>query len=138
MSLTLNFLTPTKLKQSGRWVSQGPPFAVLIRTLLGRLSSLSYFHCGERVEVDFRGLIDRAGGVKVTYSETRWQDWSRFSGRQKQRIELGGLVGRVTYNGDLLDYLPLLVLGQLIHVGKGTVFGNGQYIMEGVGTHSEE
>ncbi|NJN99775.1 MAG: CRISPR system precrRNA processing endoribonuclease RAMP protein Cas6, partial [Anaerolineales bacterium] len=42
-------------------------------------------------------------------------------------IEMGGLVGRVTYEGDLTEYLPLLALGELIHVGKGTVFGNGQY-----------
>jgi len=55
------------------------------------------------------------------------EDWSRFSGRQKQRIKMGGLVGLVTYAGDLADYLPLLALGEFIHVGKGTVFGNGQY-----------
>jgi CRISPR/Cas system endoribonuclease Cas6 (RAMP superfamily) len=52
---------------------------------------------------------------------------NRVSGRQKKRIEMGGLVGKVTYEGDLTDYLPLLALGELIHVGKGTVFGNGQY-----------
>jgi CRISPR/Cas system endoribonuclease Cas6 (RAMP superfamily) len=43
---------------------------------------------------------------------------------------MGGLVGRVTYEGDLSDYLPLLALGELVHVGKGTVFGNGQYQIE--------
>ncbi len=125
--LTLDFLTPTRLKQGGRWVWEGPPFPVLIRTLLGRTSSLSYFHCGQRFETDFRGLIDRAAGVRIVESETRWQDWPRFSGRQKQRIELGGLMGRMTYEGDLGDYRPLLALGEFVHVGKGTVFGNGQY-----------
>ena len=38
---------------------------------------------------------------------------------------MGGLVGRVTYEGDLHDYLTLLAMGELVHVGKGTVFGNG-------------
>jgi hypothetical protein len=95
--------------------------------LLGRISSLSYFHCGQPFEADFRGLINRAAGVKIIENDTRWQDWSRFSGRQKQWIELGGLVGRVTYSGDLGEYLPLLALGELVHVGKGTVFGNGQF-----------
>jgi CRISPR/Cas system endoribonuclease Cas6 (RAMP superfamily) len=44
---------------------------------------------------------------------------------------MGGLVGQVTYSGDLRDYLPLLALGELAHVGKGTVFGNGQYRIVG-------
>lgn len=125
--LTLDFLSPTRLKSQGRWVWEGPPFAVLVRTLLGRTSSLSYFHCGERLEVDFRELIDRAAGIKIVQSESRWEDWARVSGRQRQQIKMGGLMGQVTYAGELEAYLPLLALGELIHVGKGTVFGNGQY-----------
>jgi hypothetical protein len=129
--LTLDFQTPTRLKHKGRWVREGPPFHVLVKALLGRTSSLSYFHCGQRLEVDFRGLIDRAAErVRIVESGSGWADWSRFSGRQRQRVEMGGLVGRVTYEGDLSDYLPLLALGELVHVGKGTVFGNGQYGLE--------
>jgi hypothetical protein len=125
--ITLDFLTPTRLKHQGRWVETGPPFHVLVKVLLGRISSLSYFHCGHKLEADFRGLIDRAAEVRIAQCQTEWQDWSRFSTRQEQRVEMGGLVGRVTYAGDLCDYLPLLTLGELVHVGKGTVFGNGQY-----------
>jgi hypothetical protein len=127
--ITLDFLTPTRLKHEGHWVHQGPPFHVLVRTLLARVSSLSYFHCGERWEVDFRGLIDRAEEVRVARSETHWEDWSRFSGRQQQRVEMGGVAGRITYAGDLRDYLPLLAMGELVHVGKGTVTGNGKYVI---------
>jgi hypothetical protein len=101
---------------------------VLVKALLGRVSSLSYFHCGQRWEVDFRGLIDRAADrVRTAEVGSGWADWSRFSGRQQQRVEMGGLAGQVTYEGDLRDYLPLLALGELVHVGKGTVFGNGKY-----------
>jgi hypothetical protein len=131
--ITLEFLTPTRIKHKRRWVRRGPPFDALIKTLLGRASSLSYFHCNQRLEADFRGLIDRAADVRIAQSETYWEDWSRFSGRQKQHIEMGGLVGPITYQGDLRPYLPLLVLGELIHVGKGTVFGNGQYIVGRLG-----
>ncbi|GIK38059.1 MAG: CRISPR-associated endoribonuclease Cas6 [Chloroflexota bacterium] len=125
--ITLNFLTPTRLKHQGKWIEQGPPFQALIKVLLGRISSLSYFHCDERLNVDFRGLIDRAAQVQVVNCETHWEDWTRFSMRQHQEIEIGGLVGMITYEGDLRDYLPFLALGELIHVGKGAVFGNGRY-----------
>lgn len=131
--LTLEFLTPTRLKQRGRWVWEGPPFEVLIRTLLGRVSSLSYFHCGQRLETDFRELIDQAASIKMVAVESHWEDWQRVSGRQKRHIKMGGLVGRVTYEGELEPYLALLTLGELIHVGKSTVFGNGQYrVVRGV------
>ena len=127
--LTLNFLTPTRLKHQGRWVEDGPPFHVLLRRLLDRVSSLSYFHCGQRWDIDFRGWIDRAQGVRTADASTGWVDWERYSGRQRQRVRMGGLVGRVTYEGDLRPYLPLLAVGELVHVGKGTVFGNGGYVV---------
>lgn len=135
--LTLNFLTPTKLKHNKMWIRTGPQFQALVKSLLGRLSSLSYFHCGERLDVDFRDLIDQAATVKIETSDTTWESWSRFSGRQKQRIDMGGLMGRVTYAGELAPYLPLLAVGELIHVGKGTVFGNGQYRIEGDNTNEQ-
>jgi hypothetical protein len=125
--ITLEFVTPTRIKHQDRWVWEGPPFAVLVRSLLGRVSSLSYFHCGAEWKTDYRGVVDQAAEVSITRSETHWEDWSRFSTRQKQRIEMGGLVGQVTYSGNLTPYLPLLAAGELVHVGKGTVFGNGQY-----------
>ncbi|MCK6629265.1 MAG: CRISPR system precrRNA processing endoribonuclease RAMP protein Cas6 [Anaerolineae bacterium] len=138
--LTVEFLTTTQLKHQDRMLEVGPPFAVLVKALLSRVSSLSYFHCWQRFETDFRGWIDRAAAVRLVQDKTYQEAWSRFSTRQteridrvekRKRIEMGGLLGQVTYEGDLAPYLPLLVLGQLIHVGKKTVFGNGQYrIME--------
>lgn len=125
--LTIEFRTPTRLKHDDHLVRQGPPFQALVKVLLGRISSLSYFHCGQRWEMDFRGWIDQAAAVALAATETRWVDWERYSGRQQQRIAMGGLVGRATYTGDLAPYRALLLLGTLIHVGKGTVFGNGAF-----------
>lgn len=125
--LTIDFVTPTRLKHHGRWMHEGPPFHVLVRRLLDRVSSLSYFHCGQRWEIDFRGWIDRAEQVELVDAGTGWVDWSRYSGRQNQRVRMGGLVGPATYAGDLAPFRPLLALGELIHVGKGTVFGNGWF-----------
>ena len=36
-------------------------------------------------------------------------------------------MGHVTYSGDLTPFLSILALGELVHVGKGSVFGNGQF-----------
>ena len=124
-SINVAFLAPTRLKHSRRFVREGPRFQVLIRALLGRVSSLSYFHCGDRWETDFRGWIDRASEVHLASADTHWVDWARYSGRQRQRVRMGGLVGSATYEGNIEPFLPLLAVGENVHVGKGTVFGNG-------------
>jgi hypothetical protein len=40
---------------------------------------------------------------------------------------MGGFVGAVTYEGDLQEFMPLVILGQYTHVGKYAVWGNGRY-----------
>jgi len=126
-SLTLHFHTPTTLKHNGHILHEAPPFHVIIRTLLRRVSSLSYFHGGRRWETDYRGWIARAETVTTTTTAVEWHEWSRYSTRTQRRMSLGGLVGSVTYAGDLTPFLPLLRLGELIHVGKNAVFGNGRF-----------
>ncbi len=129
--ITLEFFTPVRLKHKGQMIRHGPSFQTLVKSLLSRTSSLSLFHCDQQVEVDFRGLIDQAAQVEIKESRTRWEKAVHFSGRQQQKILQDGLIGRVTYTGNLQPYLPLLLLGELIHVGKGTVRGNGQYQISG-------
>ena len=125
-AITIRFVTPTEIKHDGKIVHE-PAFHMLIRALLRRVSSLYYFHCGERWEADYRGLIERARAVETVEAEVGWQDWERYSSRQERRLEMGGVVGKVRYVGSLADFRPLLVLGSVVHVGKACVFGNGQY-----------
>lgn len=130
--LDVAFLTPTRLKHRGELMWEGPPFHVLVRRLLDRVSSLAYFHCGEQWDIDFKGWIEQAKDVRIADAATTWADWSRYSGRQGQRIKMGGLVGPVAYEGNLAPYRALLALGSLIHVGKGTVMGNGRIALKGL------
>ena len=43
---------------------------------------------------------------------------------------MGGLVGEVTLEGELGPFLPWLVWGTLVHVGKDAAMGNGQFRLE--------
>jgi CRISPR-associated endoribonuclease Cas6 len=125
---TLHFMTPTRLVYAEA-LTPVPDFHILIRTLLRRVSNLAYFHCGTKLDLDFRGLIAAAEQVETVTSDLRWYDWERYSARQDARMKLGGFIGRVTYRGNLQPFLPLLRLGEVVHVGKGTSFGLGKYVI---------
>ncbi|MCF6155462.1 MAG: CRISPR system precrRNA processing endoribonuclease RAMP protein Cas6 [Candidatus Brocadia sp.] len=124
--ITISLLTPLRLRFDGH-ITDKIEFHVLIRNLLRRISSLSYFHCGEKLELDFKGLIEKAKTVRQTASDIQWFDWKRYSTRQEEWMSLGGVTGTVSYEGDLNEFIPLLKLGEYVHVGKGTSFGLGKY-----------
>jgi DNA-binding transcriptional regulator of glucitol operon len=124
--VVLRFITPTRLVHDGRLVMD-PEFPILLRALLRRISSLAYFHCGERWALDFRRLKEDAGEVKLVRSNLRWWDWQRYSARQQTQVKLGGFLGDAVYRGPLTPFLPLLLLGSIIHVGKACTFGHGRY-----------
>jgi len=125
-SLTINFITPTRLKFDGK-LSETLEFHVLIRNMLRRISLPPYFHCGEELDLDYRGLIEESSNIRVKKSNLHWFDWERYSNRQDTKMMMGGFTGPVTFEGKVEPFLPFLLLGEYIHVGKGTSFGLGKY-----------
>lgn len=125
-TLPLSFVTPTRLKYDGQ-LSPTLEFHILIRNLLRRISLLSYFHCGEELVLDFKGLIEEAKNIKALKENLHWQDWERYSNRQETKMKMGGFVGSVKFQGEFEKFIPFLLLGEYIHVGKGTSFGLGKY-----------
>ncbi|MCD6185314.1 MAG: CRISPR system precrRNA processing endoribonuclease RAMP protein Cas6 [Deltaproteobacteria bacterium] len=124
--ISLNFLTPLRIRYKNR-LCDDPQFHILIRNLLRRLSSLNYFHCNQKLELPFKEIIEKAERIELVYNQTKWHDWSRYSGRQKKSMKLGGITGMATYKGNLADFMPLLVLGSWVNIGKQTGFGLGRY-----------
>ena len=42
---------------------------------------------------------------------------------------MGGFIGLVTFQGNFKEFLPFVNLGEYFHVGKGTSFGLGKYVI---------
>ncbi len=126
----LDFKTPTRISYNGR-LTENVEFHIIIRNLLRRMSLLSYFHgnAQERQEYDYKKIIEKAGNVRTIARRIRHYDWERYSGRQEQKINMGGFVGGITFEGEIEPFMPLLKAGEILHIGKGTVFGMGQYVV---------
>jgi len=124
--LELKFHTPTRIIYREQLAAH-PEFHVLMRALLRRVSAIAYFHCGTPPELDFKSIVEQAQEVKIIGEDIGWFDWERYSNRQKTRMKMGGFLGTATYEGPWKNFLPLLKLGELVHIGKGATFGLGKY-----------
>jgi hypothetical protein len=108
-----------------------PSFDALVQALLIRIPMLSAVHCGEIWREDFKALVERAKEVKTVRDETTWASFRRHSSFKGRVEPLEGIVGGGEYAGTAIEeFLPLLGMGQLTHVGKRAVFGLGRYRME--------
>jgi hypothetical protein len=121
--IRVEFQTPTDLK-SGAGDAQD--FSVLLARARDRVSTLRGLYGGGPLEIDFRGLAERARSVKTVRSELRQVAVERRSSRTGQRHGIGGLVGFTEYEGDLAEFLPFLKAASFTGVGRHCTWGNGQ------------
>lgn len=128
LELSLTFETPTAFKDrsSGKIVNQ-PDFHRIIRSILRRLTAIAPDDVAAEPPWNFREIIDRAAQISLTPHSLKTVFWERVSSRQNQRATWGGTVGTALYRGDLRPFLPLLRAGELLRIGRGTIFGQGRY-----------
>jgi CRISPR/Cas system endoribonuclease Cas6 (RAMP superfamily) len=128
--ITIRFLTPTFLRADGEIIRR-PEFHHVLKRLRDRVNALSTFFGDGPLDLDFRGLGERAEKVRTISTQIEWVEQYRTSSKTRQRHELSGFVGEATYEGELSEFLPWLALGELLHVGKHTAWGNGWISVRG-------
>jgi hypothetical protein len=122
--ITLIFKTPTRIIERGK-LEHVPTFRPLIQRLHRRLRDLTREFTDTPWEFDFRQVMAQAEAVQVAEDQTRWVELDSYSWRRRTSTPMGGFVGQVTFEGALEPFLPWLVWGEVVHVGKDAVKGNG-------------
>ncbi len=124
--LTLSFLTPTRLKFKND-LTIDFTLRMLVFKMLRRVLELAHFHVPDAaLDWEFHPVLVAADGINIASRDLRWVDWERRSNRQQTKMSMGGFVGAMQLEGDLSPFLHLLRLCEVVHVGKGAVFGNGK------------
>src|SRR5256714_2232174 len=127
--VTLRFLTPLRLTENKKLVKCSL-LRPLVERLLERHDFLAREYGGRMFEREERDrLIEGAGTVEVLHDKTTWADVSSYSRRQGKSTPIGGLMGEITFGGNLQPLLPLFAWGMVLQVGKDTTKGNGVYTM---------
>lgn len=128
--LILKTITPIRIKSKGELVDD-IGFLLILRGVMRRYSWLSSIYCNQLPEIPYQDLLDEASAtVEKVESNLHWKELERYSHRQKKRQKLGGVEGEIRFSGNLSPFLPLLRLGEYLHIGKNTAFGLGRYSLQ--------
>ncbi len=138
--ITIHFLTPTRLIFDNHLVKH-PSFRVLYLRLAERFNALQQAYSDDATETvpeealnNYRGWYQKidtwAKEVRLVKDETHWEDIQSYSARQRKTTPIGGFIGKASYEGDLSHLRELMVWGEVLHVGKNIVKGNGMYRIE--------
>lgn len=134
--VTIHFISPTRLI-AGERVQHHPDFSTLVARLAQRLEQLQQEYGDGSVDGSivsdkawYLSLKEKAAHIRTERDETAWVEVSSYSTRQKQVMPIGGIVGKVSFTGDIKPFLELLVWGEILRVGKNIVKGGGAYRLE--------
>ncbi len=95
----------------------------ILEGLARRLYIMNCFEGTEHEEV----RLEEADLPKLHTLERRAEHIPRFSNRKQQKMYFNGISGRAKLEEVDLQTLKLLLAGEILHVGKNTSFGFGQY-----------
>jgi CRISPR/Cas system endoribonuclease Cas6 (RAMP superfamily) len=103
---------------------------VLVRAVLRR--QLQWNQLSGQAAQPAEPFLQAAMHCVLDAGQLQWHEISRYSNTQSQKLPLDGLIGTALLTGPagaLQTLQPLLQLGELLHIGKATVFGLGCYQM---------
>ncbi|WP_298272908.1 CRISPR system precrRNA processing endoribonuclease RAMP protein Cas6 [Geobacter sp.] len=116
--IALTLVTPLKIMAQGRPL-RFFSFPRFFRSLMRRVTSLAAIYGEGDVEGDFRWLSSECEEVSLSGVGMKWVDWRGGT--------IGGVVGEAQVSGVREEFLPFLLLGQYLNLGKGASFGLGQF-----------
>jgi hypothetical protein len=112
------------LKSDGN-ILRDAPFGIVFARARDRIATLSALYGAGPIEIDFRGMAERAARVGISGSTLRWESHRRRSSRTHQIHPLGGFTGEVCYQGNMAEFIPFLRAASWAGIGRQTVWGKG-------------
>lgn len=127
----LHLLTPLRLQQQGRVLgAKEITPALFLRQLVRRTSIYWQMQQSDAINPEVIARLNQlADSVNADEKRLSFQQWARYSARQRQLMQMDGVRGHWLLRKVPPEMQQLLWLGQYLHVGKGTVYGLGGYVI---------
>lgn len=134
----VQFLSHARIQHHGKILTADNFYPIYFcRSVVRRYLTLLEAYSDQSVSPDFiKYLFDDMKKVQGEYRVDHVK-WSRWSSRQKQKMQMDGLLGEIQLYHVSAELAKILYLGQWLHVGKGCVFGLGQYTLQDIQTKTK-
>jgi CRISPR-associated endoribonuclease Cas6 len=123
--IKLTFLTPLRIKKQNRFVTRY--HEIDINDIL-----LSIHKRDLELSKRPYETLQFHNDLKTVSKYLRYKELTRRSNKQNTKMNLGGLMGEMVLSGVDKKTYDLLKLGEVIGVGKSTVFGLGKFKIEDI------
>ena len=120
-SYKLTFVTPLTLKYQGEFIQEFRMDAITA-SVRRRIYMLDCFE-----GIDNEWYREMSTVPEVIKQESRLQGVERYSSRKNEKMMLRGIKGFLETGPMEEEVLAMLLAGELLHIGKNTSFGFGQY-----------
>ena len=120
-NITLHLSTPLRMKHDNKLLNTKPNLELILTSVMNRLNEIKDL---PQIRLPYKP------SYRETHSSIVFTDLTRYSNRQHTKMQLGGIKGHISYKElDERSYM-LLKLGEILGVGKQTVFGLGEISIE--------
>lgn len=122
---SVHLLTPVRIRRGGVLV-QNINFPTIIRGITRRIHTLTERYGGHFDINTASEVIQLAGEVKELSTGLYLNQMHRYSNRKSESVDWSGMLGVMTFEGEISPFTPWLNAARILHIGRNSTFGCGQ------------
>lgn len=122
---SIQLKTPVRIRRDGELLLDFD-FSTIIRNITQRIQAVTLGYGGS-FDVKTAMLVnEKATFITNINTYLQRKDLARYSNKKEKTLDLSGMLGVMTAEGNLNEFVPWLLAAEMIHIGRNTTFGLGQ------------
>lgn len=122
---SVHLVTPLRIRRGGTLV-QNIDFPTIIRSITRRIQLLTERYGGSMNTEAATKVCELAGEISPESAGLFLHEMHRYSSRKKESLDWSGMLGSLTFSGELAPFVPWLNAARILHIGRNSTFGCGQ------------
>ena len=123
--MKIEFVSPMRIIRNNKMI-ENISFKDVIKSGLLRIGILDKIYGEESDVIDLKNILNESEKVKTIERNLYYKSQRRYSTVQDQKIEVGGYMGSMTYEGKTDKFESILKCLLITGTGKSTSFGCGR------------